>query len=261
MQTCFAVTLLAVAAAAPAPSERAVESIEAASMADMSQWVMNYYQKPDPENVPARVRRIAKLNMLRNGRPESNQMFLGQVMRANPDKIVGWMDSWKDLPAEDQVVLQQALWVSQTEQGKKWLTEKGLKELADKEGHPFTTNSPMVLEPYHVDVLWEWFFATGEKAPVEKLVGMFGMLPDDPGAADLPPKPEVGADRPTYLRKMIGGLSVWSTASLAVRHDRLLTLLKEIDGDPRLSPRSSAWLMRTILLAERDREGLKATAK
>jgi|GEM_PF-5504155 len=253
MQLIYALTVLAaVAADDTAAEQQAAEAIEAASVEDMSRWLMAYYQKPDPDFVPARVLRMAKLNMLRNGRPEANQMFFGRIMRANPDKIVGWMESWKNLPAEDQDVLQKAVWISQTDEGKKWLTENGKKELAEKEGHPFTTNSPMVLEPYHVDVLWEWFFATGEKAPVEKIVGMFAMLPDDPGEADLPPIPEPGGDRPTYLRKTIGRLSVWSASSLASRHDRLLTHLKEISTDPKLPPRSSAWLKRTIAIAERE---------
>jgi hypothetical protein len=233
--------------------EEGADEIATASTAAMSQWVMNYYQKPQPEQIPARVERMSQLGILRGNRPEANTMFLGQVMRANPDKIAGWMDGWKELSAEDRAVLHQAIWVSGTDEGKKWLTENGQKELAEKPGHPFVTNSPMVLEPYHVDLLWEWFFATGEKEPVERVVGMFNMLQEDPGEADLPSMPEPGIDRPTYLRKIIGRISVWSASSLAGRHDRLLAVLKEIDTDAKAPPRSRVWLKRTITLAERER--------
>lgn len=225
--------------------------IEKATIDDLSQWVMNYYRHPDPENFVARVRRMSALDMINNGRPEANEMFLGQIMRSNPDRIAGWMKELADLPEANRRTLQNAVWVSQTDQGKAWLAANGRKDLAEKEGHPLTTGAAMVLEPYVVDLCWEWFLATGDEAPVRRIVSFFNMLPDDPGDADLPEKPVPGGDRPTYLRKMIGGAAVWSASSLASRHERLLEILKRLQKDPQLPPRGAAWLKRTIEIAER----------
>jgi hypothetical protein len=219
---------------------------------DLANWIMNYYRRPDPQTIPARVRRMSQLKMLDTGRPEANHMFLGQIMRANIKQIANWMNGWKDLPENDRRVLNHAVWISQTSEGKRWLAENGLKELAEKKGHPLTTGDAMVLEPYHVDMLWEWFFATGDKAPVRQIVGKFNLLNADPGEADLPPKPAPGGDRPTYLRQMIGAVTVWSASSLASRHEKLLEILKETEKDPQLPDRAGKWLRRTIEIAQRD---------
>lgn len=195
--------------------------------------------------------------MFQNGRPESSQMFLGQIMRANPDKIAGWMNELKDLPEKDRDTLLKAVWISQTKEGKKWLADNKHQDLSEKAGHPLVTGAAMVLEPYHVDVLWEWFFATGEKAPIQQIVGKFNLLSADPGDDDLPKKPAASLDRPTFLRETIGGVAVWSASSLATQHDKLLTHLQEIQSDPKLPARSGAWLKRVIEIAERERKKSK----
>lgn len=237
---------------APQPNRDA--EIATASIEDLSRWISNYYRSPDPETIPARVRRMSHLGMFTNRRPEAFHFFLGLIMRSHPDKIAAWMEACQDLPEVDRVVLHHAIWVSQTDQGREWLASQGLKGLAEREGHPLMTGDAVALEPHHVDMLWEWFFATGDKAPVRRIVGFFNMLSADPGEADLPPKPVPGGDRPTFLRQSIGGVAVWSASSLASRHDKLLEILKETQKDPMLPARGGAWLKRVIDIAERDRK-------
>jgi hypothetical protein len=235
-------------------------AIAASSLQDLSSWLMTYYQAPDPETLPARVRRMSELKMLeKRPHPQAFEMFFGQILRKHPDQIDSWMQQLADLPEAEAKILHQAIWISQTEQGKQWLSKHGQQELATKEGHPLTTNSPYVMEPYHNDMLWEWFFATGDALPVQKLVGNFGMLPADPGEDRLPPRPKAGLDRPTYLRMAIGGSAVWSSSSLASSHNRLLEILKETQKDQRLSPRCAAWLKRVIEIAEEARAKAPAT--
>ena len=255
----FSVSSMALAFAlladVPTTAENTADAaIATATVQDLSKWVMNYYRKPDPQTIPARVRRMSELKMIVNGRPEANQMFFGQLMHSNPDKVAAWMDVWKDLPEADRNVLVQAAWISQTEEGKQWLAKNGHKELAEKKGHPMVTGEAMVLEPYHVDMLWEWFFATGDKAPIIQIVGKFNMLNADPGDEELPAKPAPGVDRATYLRQTIGGVAVWSASSLAVQHEKLLAILKELTKHPQLPDRGGKWLTRVIEIAERNQK-------
>jgi hypothetical protein len=252
----FTPVLVAVALVFPDPQAApdANAAVAKATPEEMGQWVMNYYRRPDPETVPARIRRLSELKMLeKRPHPQAFEMFFGQVLRANPDKIAPWMNELGDLPAADRKVLHQALWISQTDQGKQWLREHNERELAERAGHPLTTGAPLVLEPYHLDMLWEWFFATGDKAPVQQIVGKFNLLANDPGEDRLPDKPPPGSDRPTVLRFAIGGAAVWSASSLATSHDKLLAILKEIEKDPKLPPRAGAWLKRVLQIAKEDR--------
>jgi hypothetical protein len=234
----------------PAPTGEAPKP----TPAELGQWVMGYYHEPEPDAVPDRVRQMSELKLLKTGRPEANQMFFGKVMAANPDRIAAWMEGWKDLPEADREVLQRAVWMSQCKEGTAWLKEHGHAELAAQAAHPLLTGSPMVLEPYHVDMLWEWFFATGDAAPVKQIVGKYNLLRDDPGSEDLPEQPAAGLDRASTLRQVIGRVAVWSSASLASSQDRLLEVLKETGSDPKLPARSAGWLKRVIEIAERSRD-------
>lgn len=222
----------------------------------LGQWVMNYYKSPSPELVVERVRQLAELNILTapgGNRPEAHQMFLGRVMAANPAKIATWMEAWKGLPEADQQVLRQGVWMSQTPEGTAWLKEHGHAELAERPPHPLLSGAPYVLEPYHLDMLWEWFFATGDEAPVLQIIGKYALVSEPPGDEKLPVRPDPNADRATQLRQTIGGAAVWSSSSLAMSHDRLLAILKERQSDPKLPPQSAQWLRRVIEIAEEGR--------
>jgi hypothetical protein len=250
----FSVAVALVAIVPTADAAAQPSGVAKADPGELGIWVMNYYRKPDPDAVQEKVRQMSEVKMLKSNRPEANEMFLSRVMAANPKRIAGWMKAWKDLPEADRAVLRNAVALSQTDQGKAWLKENGHADLADKPAHPFFTNAAMVLEPYHVDQLWEWFFATGDASPGRRAVGFFNMLNADPGKDDLPALPAADVDRPTALRQTIGRVAVWSSSSLATSHDRLLEVLKETERDPQLPPRAGAWLRRSIEIAERERK-------
>jgi hypothetical protein len=244
-----------------ASAAKAKPNIAPASIEDVSQWLMNYYKQPDPETIPARVQRMSQLGMLsKRPHPQGFEMFFAQVMKKHPDKIEPWMKELADLPEAERKVLVQSVWMSQTPEGKKWLAAHNEKELAEKPGHPLTTSGPYVLEPYHLDMLWEWFFATGEKAPIEQIVGKFEMIPAEPGDNPQPPRPPAGVDRATQLRYAIGGSAVWSATSLAISHDKLYAILKEIEKDPRLPKRGGAWLKRVLKTVGEEREKVETKA-
>lgn len=225
------------------------------SVQELSVWIMTYYQHPDPDKVPERVRQMSRRGLFKSDRPEAFTIFLGRIIHANPDRVAAWMEAWKDLPAAELEVLLNGLASSQTEAGKKWLREHNRVDLADKPPSPMIAGMPMVLEPYHLDLMWEWFFATGAREPVLLIIDKFPLNPMDPGEADLPPIPERnGVDRPTFLRAVIGRTAVWSASSLATSHDKLLEHLRSFREDPRLAPRGRLWLERVIAIAERERE-------
>ncbi len=254
--SCVLIAAIAVLFQAEAAQQiDAKPNIAEASTGDMSQWLMNYYKQPDVETIPARIHRLSQLGMLaKRPHPQAFEMFFAQLMKKHPDKIAEWMKETSDLPEAERKILVQSVWMSQTKEGKQWLRGHDEKDLAEKPGHPLTEDGPYVLEAYHLDMLWEWFFATGEKAPIEQIVGKFDMIPVEPGDDPQPPRPPAGVDRATSMRYAIGGSAVWSATSLATNHDRLFTHLKEIQKDPRLSERGGAWLKRVLEKAEEERE-------
>lgn len=229
-------------------------------VAELSQWVMTYYQHPEPERFVGRVREMAQAGMLHSNRPDTNVMFLGKVMEKNPAKIAAWLDALADLPASDITVLQRAAWYSQTAEGKGWLEAHGQAELV-KARPPLLGDGPMAFEPYHLDMLWEWFFATGDAKPVRSIVSYFNLAPSEPkaGSSELPRPPEDKNNAVAMGNFRIARPAVWSSIGLAIEHDRVFEILQQIDTDPALKPMQKMWVGQALKVAgeERAKRGRK----
>lgn len=250
---CSRVLLLAlafpVAAAAAAGSPAAPPTSE-----ELETWLMTYYEHPAPEEFVERVRQMVELGTLRTNRPEANQIFLAKVMEANPGRLAGWLDELRDLAPEDAAVVHRAASASQTREGREWLERNGQGELAASPPPPILANEPMLFEPYHLDQLWEWFFATGDERPVRRIVGFFVMAPSDPqGPGELPAPPADPTDVAASVGFRLARPAVWSTAALATQQDRVFEILKAIEADNKLTPRGRAWLEQAIAIATQRR--------
>ena len=135
------------------------------------------------------------------------------------------------------------------------------------------------LEPYHLDELWEWFFATGEQKPVARIVSLFSLAHEPPksGSLDLlppPSKPVASADPHADPGLEKSGKSdtmddeslyqlrlqnyrllqpaMWSCTALAIEHDRVLCILREMEKNHRHAG-IKAWVARIVEIAESER--------
>ena len=258
---CLAILLL-IAASPVVSSLRADE--ETVDRRELSRWVMTYYQNPTPENFVERVTDMSRAGLLYdpkpNARPDASIMFLGKVMAANPAKIADWMDALASLPEKDVQALKRAVWYSGTDEGNAWLVEHGEAELANGPRPLLLANTPaMQLQPHHLDQLWEWFFATGDKEPIARIASLFSLAHEMPNEQSMdlisPPKKTDDPTRRQIERYNYGLLkpAMWSTTSLAVQHDRVLEILQELEQDHD-HPRIKAWLGQIIRIAQTQRE-------
>jgi hypothetical protein len=233
---------------------------------ELSQWVMTYYQNRNPDEFVSKVKKMSEAGLLHdldpNARPDAHVMFLGKIMASNAEQIPNWMDALASLPDADIKVLKRAVWYSGTPTGKAWLIQQGDAELANGPRPMLLANQQLMqLEPYHIDQLWEWFFATGEEEPIAGIVSLFSLaheLPDERTLDLLSPPTEsddnalnqIQADNYRLLKP-----AIWSTASLAVSHDRVLEVLKQAK-DKYDHPRIKAWVGQIIRVAEAKRAKL-----
>jgi hypothetical protein len=185
-------------------------------------------------------------------------MFLGKLMAQHPAKVAGWLDALaflKDVEPKDAAVLYRAAWYSGTAEAKAWLAAHGEKGLADAEPPPLLSNKPMAFEAHHLDMLWEWFFASGEEAPVRRIISFFRLAaaPPPPDSLDLPRAPAKTGDRIAdsiaAVNASVAYAAVWSTTSLAATHERVFEILKK-EGETRsVDPMQRAWLQQAIKVA------------
>ena len=117
--------------------------------------------------------------------------FLGRVLAKNPAKIAVWMAALADLSDSDKKVLHKAIWLSDTDAGKAYLKDHGAEDLL-KEPVPDTLKKE-IDSPSAIDVLWGHFFATGDEAPVRRIVSAFNYS-KYAGAMDRYEKSEKTAD-------------------------------------------------------------------
>jgi hypothetical protein len=218
--------------------------------------------------VAVRVRELSSAGILKPdpSQPLRNVVFLGRVFAQNPARIAEWMKRWKDLSAAEKEVLRHAVWRSDIAQGRAWLEENGLKELAAKPV-PDLLKGPRIITPEILDAYWEWFFATGERAPIENIVSVFDLaqqFPADGANRAGLPKPSADLSREDQ-RQWVGYLAfrtaVWSTISIAKDHPVLRDHLKRIEAEQAaaMHPKQHAWLKHVIALAEKQELKPKAT--
>ena len=145
-------------------------------------WFAFYYRNPQPEKFVDSVRDIVRSGSIST--PSSKPpliVFLGRVMAENPAKIEAWMSALNDLSPEGKDLLYAALWFSRTDEAKRCLEKRGIQDYVGK-------NPPDVLKmeidsPTVIDMLWGWYFATGDQAALRRIIAGFNLNPQA-GAAD-----------------------------------------------------------------------------
>ncbi len=132
-------------------------------------WFSHYYEQPTPERFVAEVQALSKAGVLAN--PKTNgaiTVFLGRVMAANPAQVSGWLDQLSDLQGTDREILLLAANLSATPAAQAFLARQ-----ADAQKYRGKPSDIRALEPDNptvLDMLWADFFATGEAAPIRRIV-------------------------------------------------------------------------------------------
>ena len=226
---------------------------------ELSQWMMNYYQKPTPEKFVQKVKQMSAAGVLHDSkptaRPDANVMFLGKVMAANSGQIPTWMAELSSLPEVEYKTLKRAVWYAGTAEGLAWLRQNGEAELANGPRPLLLSGGrALSLQPYHLDQLWEWFFATGDEEPVIRMVSLFNLahsLPADNSLELLsPPKKsnDRASDRIRAYNYRLARPALWSTTSLAIEQQRVLDILMR-SREQQKNPMTRAWLGQVVKIA------------
>lgn len=137
-------------------------------------WMTFYYKKPSPERFVPEVRALAKKGALSKDTARAPlTAFLSRVMAQNPDNISEWLTELQDLSDSDRKTLLDAAWYSNTDQTRNYLKAAGY-------GQYLKQPAPDILKlkvdnPSVLDMLWGYFMATGEQAPIRRLISAFNL--------------------------------------------------------------------------------------
>lgn len=204
-------------------------------------WMTHYYENPSPERFVAEVQGLSKAGHLSS--PETGAMiavFLGRVMAANPVAVESWLNQLGDLIGGDRETILLAAGFSRTQEARSFLAKqpdgaKYLEELMD-------VRSIELEDPAVLDMLWADFFATGEVAPLKRLVHVlnYGQYA---GAMERYAKSQkTEKDREDAMRDAVFQAARWSLESNAQQHRRVGELLEQIYWKGDLTQPELVWL-------------------
>jgi hypothetical protein len=204
-------------------------------------WLSHYYEHPTPERFVAEVQALSKAGNLAN--PKSAALisvFLGRIMAANPSQVGGWLTQLDNLKGGDRQTVLFAAKLSGTKEAQDYLGRQ-----PDGEKYRGKQVDVRALEPNNptvLDMLWADFFATGEAAPVRRIVVALN-YDKYSGALDRYAKSEkTEKDRNDAILDTVFKAAMWSLESNAQQHRRVGEILEQTYFAGGLSQSEQVWL-------------------
>lgn len=215
-------------------------------------WMQFYYAHPAPERFAEEVRALANTGAL--DPPPTRVVigtFLGMVMRANPDRIHGWTTELADLRGAARDTLHIAAALSATREGRAFL----VADRADPRllGPPPDTLERAIDDPTVLDILWAYYFATGDARAVRRIISALDHLGDLGAAARFKTTAQTDQDRARALNDALYQAASWSLVSLMQQHAPLVTACEQIFDRGGLAPNERVGLALTLQKVAPDR--------
>lgn len=211
-------------------------------------WISHYYEHPTPDRFVTEVQTLSKAGNLSN--PNSAALisvFLGRIMAANPTQVDGWLAQLGDLKGGDRQTLLFAASLSGTKEAQAYLGRQ--PDAARYRGKPLDLRNLEPKNPTILDMLWADFFATGEAAPIRRIVVALNYEKYS-GALDRYAKSEkTEKDRNDAILEAVFKAAMWSLESNARQHPRVGEILEQIYFSERLSQPEQLWLSATLAKA------------
>jgi len=191
-----------------------------ASEDELAQWVTFYYTRPEPSRVAEAMTSASKMGLFREGKAAPPFFgFLAGVLGKDPSLAPSIVKQLSKLPVNDQPVVVLGVWYSGHKDTRQFLAEltKSMPALETMVANLTGSTAPRLTDisleegPWVLDALWGTFMATGEDAPVIRIMSALPWI-------------EVRGNIP---KLMVGGAAKWSLTSNAVQHGRVLEMCRE----------------------------------
>ena len=193
----------------------------------LARWITYYYSKPEPQRVPEAIRAASSQGFMKNGQKAPPFIgFIAGVMSKNPSMAQSLAEQLTSLPEVDQPVLILGVWYSAYPDAKPLLEQlkKSMPKHTEMINHLLANGRPGLLDlpleqgPWVLDALWGNFMATGDDAPVARIISAL-------------PWVNVRGD---VSRLLVGGAARWSLISNAIQHKPVMAACrKELATQPK----------------------------
>lgn len=184
-------------------------------------WIAGYRNAPEPARLPEAVHTMIAAGLLKDF--DQAGMYVGftaGVLGANPRLARDLVERMFPLPPEHQVVVVKAIAFSGLPDWKSMLREVAERMPARavligkylyKDAPTLETLSAETAGAFAIDANWGYFFATGEPAPVERIIKTLAWTTEDKKNLD---------------RLTLGLMAKWTIASNAQRNHDLMRIAR-----------------------------------
>ncbi|HBT97174.1 MAG TPA: hypothetical protein DEB25_05885 [Desulfobulbaceae bacterium] len=205
-------------------------------------WVSHYYEHPTPERFVAEVQKLSEAGTLSD--PNKSMMiavFLSRIMAAHPAQIDGWLSQLGNLKGNDRQTILFAAQLSNTKEARTYLDRQ-----PNAERYRNKTIDIRTVEPNHpqiLDMLWADFFATGEAAPIRRIVMALNYDKYSGAIERYAKSKKTEKDRNDALLEAVFKTATWSLGSNAKQHRRVGEILEQIFFSDKLEQSEKLWLL------------------
>lgn len=148
----------------------------------LNHWLTNYYRKPDPSRLAAAFRSSVKFECWKKDRaPEMLCSFFAAAFRDQATLLKQMVKTRNSFDAETRKALFFLLAKGGVDEKlyAESMDAASIEEIAKfKKETPFDPEKDKIAEPYHLDMLWYRFLATGQPQPVFRICQVFETRPD-----------------------------------------------------------------------------------
>lgn len=193
----------------------------------LGRWITYYYSKPEPQRVAEAIRAASSQGFMKNGQKAPPFIgFVAGVMSKNPTMVQPLAEQLTSLPDVDQPVLILGVWYSTYPDAKPLLARlrKSMPKHKEMIDHLLASSRPGLLDlpleqgSWVLDALWGNFMATGDDAPVARIISALPWI-------------NVRGD---VSRLLVGGAARWSLISNAIQHKPVMAACKkELAAQPK----------------------------
>lgn len=196
---------------------------------EYAKWMTYYYLQPEPDKVIAAIKFYSDSNIFNKASSRlPAAAFFAAIFKGNNDLM---KKAYEEISANgsdnSKIVLLRVLWLVNNKESKELINKANLNWKSDqikKHIYDVLNNTPPdifkdpIKDPTQLDMLWATFLATGDSAPVERIISALHFLKDGHGF-DI----------------AIGGAAQWSLESNAIQHRKVYQIcqeeLKNADGE------------------------------
>lgn len=223
------------------PASRATDEFSDPQV--LGRWITHYYAQPQSHRLGEALRAAHAHGFMANGRKAPPFIgFIAGVLSGNPSVARPLVEQLASLPETDRPVLILGIWYSTHPEARLLLSElaasmpehKGMIEHLLANHRPGLLELPLEQGPWVLDALWGYFMATGDAAPVGRIIAAL-------------PWVNVRGDT---SRLLLGGAARWSLTSNAIQHPSVMAICRQ---EIARQPEDVAAVLREVIAdAEKD---------